>query len=192
MTSALDITQSVKPPRAVFVNFPLGHQTGPPDQPDLQRQIVTRRDARVRRPSLRPPQSSSCPTYGMQTIARGKTPTTPRAGCRRVRRARLPTARKPSARRNSAAVSPPDFASRSFQLGASSFIRAAVAAITTGRDMSTDCAELVMLLALLEYSVLGGLVGRARQDIWRRGAGHDRQSRLRALLPRAVKTRSRL
>jgi hypothetical protein len=41
MTSALDITQSVKPPRAVFVNFPLGHQTGPPDQPELQRQIVT-------------------------------------------------------------------------------------------------------------------------------------------------------
>jgi hypothetical protein len=41
MTSALDITQSVKPPRAVFLNFPLGHQTGPPDQPDLQRRIVT-------------------------------------------------------------------------------------------------------------------------------------------------------
>ena len=41
MTSALDITQAVKPPRAVFVNFPLGHQTGPPDQPDLQRRIVT-------------------------------------------------------------------------------------------------------------------------------------------------------
>ena len=41
MTSALDITKSVKPPRAVFTNFPLGHQTGPPDQPDLQRQIVT-------------------------------------------------------------------------------------------------------------------------------------------------------
>lgn len=41
MTSALDITQSVMPPRAVFLNFPLGHQTGPPDQPDLQRRIVT-------------------------------------------------------------------------------------------------------------------------------------------------------
>jgi hypothetical protein len=26
MTSAIDITQSVKPPRAVFVNFPLGHR----------------------------------------------------------------------------------------------------------------------------------------------------------------------
>jgi hypothetical protein len=43
MSSALDITQAVKPPRAVFVNFPLGHQTGKPDQPDLQQQIV--RDA---------------------------------------------------------------------------------------------------------------------------------------------------
>ncbi len=43
MTSALDITKSVNPPRAVFVNFPLGHQTGKPHQPDLQRQIV--RDA---------------------------------------------------------------------------------------------------------------------------------------------------
>jgi hypothetical protein len=40
MTSALDITQAVNPPRAVFVNFPLGHQTGKPHQPDLQRQIV--------------------------------------------------------------------------------------------------------------------------------------------------------
>jgi hypothetical protein len=40
MTSALDITRAVKPPRAVFVNFPLGHQTGKPNQPDLQRRIV--------------------------------------------------------------------------------------------------------------------------------------------------------
>ena len=41
MTSALDITQAVNPPRAVFVNFPLGHQTGKPHQPALQRQIVS-------------------------------------------------------------------------------------------------------------------------------------------------------
>ena len=40
MTSALDITQSVKAPRAVFVNFPLGHQTGKPNHPELQRSIV--------------------------------------------------------------------------------------------------------------------------------------------------------
>lgn len=45
MTSALDITQAVKPPRAVFLNFPLGHQTGKPHQPELQLQIV--RDAMV-------------------------------------------------------------------------------------------------------------------------------------------------
>jgi hypothetical protein len=43
MTSALDITRAVNPPRAVFVNFPLGHETGRPHQPDLQRTIV--RDA---------------------------------------------------------------------------------------------------------------------------------------------------
>jgi hypothetical protein len=43
MTSALDITRAVNPPRAIFVNFPLGHQAGKPHQPDLQRQIV--RDA---------------------------------------------------------------------------------------------------------------------------------------------------
>jgi hypothetical protein len=40
MTSALDITRAVNPPRAVFVNFPLGHQTGRPHQPDQQRAIV--------------------------------------------------------------------------------------------------------------------------------------------------------
>jgi len=43
MTSALDITRAVNPPRAVFLNFPLGHQTGKPHDPDLQRSIV--RDA---------------------------------------------------------------------------------------------------------------------------------------------------
>lgn len=36
MTSALDITQAVQPPRAAFVDFPLGHTTGKPHQPDLQ------------------------------------------------------------------------------------------------------------------------------------------------------------
>jgi hypothetical protein len=43
MTSACDITQAVNPPRAVFVNYPLGHQTGKPDDPENQRAIV--RDA---------------------------------------------------------------------------------------------------------------------------------------------------
>ncbi len=40
MTSALDVTRAVKPPRSVFVNFPLGHQTGKPHQTELQRSIV--------------------------------------------------------------------------------------------------------------------------------------------------------
>jgi len=40
MSSALDITRAVKPPRSVFINFPLGHQTGKPHQPELQRNIV--------------------------------------------------------------------------------------------------------------------------------------------------------
>jgi D-proline reductase (dithiol) PrdB len=43
MTSALDITLAVKPPRTVFLNFPLGHQTGKPHQRESQLQIV--RDA---------------------------------------------------------------------------------------------------------------------------------------------------
>lgn len=41
MTSALDITLAVKPPRAVFLNFPLGHQTGKPNDPELQHRIVS-------------------------------------------------------------------------------------------------------------------------------------------------------
>jgi hypothetical protein len=40
MTSALDITRSVNPPRAAFLDFPLGHTTGKPDDPQLQSAIV--------------------------------------------------------------------------------------------------------------------------------------------------------
>ena len=40
MTSALDITRAVRPPRSVFVNFPLGHQTGKLHDPALQRSIL--------------------------------------------------------------------------------------------------------------------------------------------------------
>ncbi len=40
MTSAYDIMQAVNPPRAVFLNYPLGHQTGKPDNPANQRAIV--------------------------------------------------------------------------------------------------------------------------------------------------------
>ncbi len=40
LSSALDITSAVKPPRAVFVNFPLGHQAGKPFDSDGQRRII--------------------------------------------------------------------------------------------------------------------------------------------------------
>lgn len=40
MSSAWDITFAVRPPRAVFVNFPLNHETGKPDDPALQRRIL--------------------------------------------------------------------------------------------------------------------------------------------------------
>lgn len=40
MSSAWDITFAVKPPRAVFINFPLNHQTGKANDPVLQRRIL--------------------------------------------------------------------------------------------------------------------------------------------------------
>jgi hypothetical protein len=40
MTSALDITNSVRPPRAAFLDYPLGHTTGKPNDPELQRRIM--------------------------------------------------------------------------------------------------------------------------------------------------------
>jgi len=40
MTSALDITEAVNPPRAAFLDYPLGHTTGKPDHPELQRAIL--------------------------------------------------------------------------------------------------------------------------------------------------------
>ena len=43
MTSAYSITRSANPPRAVYLDFPLGHTTGKPHDPDGQRQIL--RDA---------------------------------------------------------------------------------------------------------------------------------------------------
>lgn len=38
--SALDILQAGRPPRAVFVDYPLGHSVGRPFDTDNQRQIV--------------------------------------------------------------------------------------------------------------------------------------------------------
>ena len=40
MSSALDITRAVNPPRAAFLDFPLGHTTGKPDEPELQHEIL--------------------------------------------------------------------------------------------------------------------------------------------------------
>jgi hypothetical protein len=40
MSSALDITRAVSPPRAVFNDFPLGHTAGKPLDPKLQREIM--------------------------------------------------------------------------------------------------------------------------------------------------------
>lgn len=42
MSSALDITQLVKPPRSVYLNFPLGHTTGRPFDKEGQIQILKR------------------------------------------------------------------------------------------------------------------------------------------------------
>jgi hypothetical protein len=40
MTSAIDITGAVNPPRAVFVDYPLGHTAGKPGDPANQRAIM--------------------------------------------------------------------------------------------------------------------------------------------------------
>ncbi len=40
MGSALDILQAVYPPRAAFLDYLLGHTTGKPLEPELQREIL--------------------------------------------------------------------------------------------------------------------------------------------------------
>lgn len=40
MSSAFDITKAVNSPRAVFLDYPLGHTAGPPDLPEIQREIL--------------------------------------------------------------------------------------------------------------------------------------------------------
>jgi hypothetical protein len=40
MSSALDITRAVHPPRTAFLDYPLGHTTGKPHEPALQRDIL--------------------------------------------------------------------------------------------------------------------------------------------------------
>lgn len=56
MTSALDVTEAVRPPRAMFLNFPLGHTTGKPGNRRLQLAILRnalRRGAAMTRPGIR-------------------------------------------------------------------------------------------------------------------------------------------
>jgi hypothetical protein len=40
MTSALSITERLNPPRAAFLDYPLGHTAGKPHDPPLQRAIL--------------------------------------------------------------------------------------------------------------------------------------------------------
>ena len=40
LTSALSIMQAVNPARALFLDYPLGHTAGKPDQPELQDSII--------------------------------------------------------------------------------------------------------------------------------------------------------
>ena len=40
LSSARDVTEMVKPPRSVFVNFPLGPPTGKPFDHELQMKII--------------------------------------------------------------------------------------------------------------------------------------------------------
>ena len=40
MSSALSITRALCPPRAVFLDFPLGHTAGKAGEPELQRRIL--------------------------------------------------------------------------------------------------------------------------------------------------------
>ncbi len=41
MSSALSITAAVNPPRALYLDYPLGHTAGKPGAPELQRDIMT-------------------------------------------------------------------------------------------------------------------------------------------------------
>jgi hypothetical protein len=40
LTSAVDITERIRPPRAAFLNFPLGYPVGRPNQPEEQLRIL--------------------------------------------------------------------------------------------------------------------------------------------------------
>ncbi len=55
ISSARDVMEAVKAPRAVFVNFPLGHNTGKPFDRELQLSIL--KDAFEALKSIRQPGS---------------------------------------------------------------------------------------------------------------------------------------
>jgi hypothetical protein len=35
-----EVTSVIKPPRALFVNFPMGHPLGAPNRPELQHRVI--------------------------------------------------------------------------------------------------------------------------------------------------------
>jgi hypothetical protein len=61
LSSALDITQSVNPPRAVFLDFPLGHTSGKANDSVLQFSIV--RDALMALEDMKVPGSIKILSY---------------------------------------------------------------------------------------------------------------------------------
>lgn len=42
VSTGRDLTELVRPPRSLFVNYPMGNPFGPPNQPDTQRRILGR------------------------------------------------------------------------------------------------------------------------------------------------------
>ena len=40
VSTGRDLTELVRPPRSLFVNFPMGNPFGPPNRPEYQRQIL--------------------------------------------------------------------------------------------------------------------------------------------------------
>jgi hypothetical protein len=40
VSTGRDLTELVRPPRSLFVNFPMGNPFGPPNDPDFQRRVL--------------------------------------------------------------------------------------------------------------------------------------------------------
>lgn len=41
VSTGRDLTELVRPPRSLFVNYPMGNPFGPPNEPEIQRSILT-------------------------------------------------------------------------------------------------------------------------------------------------------